>query len=76
LRHLFKEILVLTLVFSVVLTFIIIPIRYDYVETAPFEKADYDIFVNGLITVDDYNQIFFCFGELYKRKRHKMKKQS
>ncbi len=47
----------LTLIFSVVLTFVIIPIRYDYVQTAPFEKSDYDIFVNGLITVDDYNQI-------------------
>lgn len=45
------------MIFSVVLTFVIIPIRYDHVQTAPFEKADYDIFVNGLITIDDYNQI-------------------
>ncbi len=65
-----------------VLTFIIIPIRYDYVETAPFEKADYDIFVNGLITVDDYNQILkdpniieigsasYGSGNIYKGSEH------
>lgn len=47
----------LTLIFSVVLTLVILPIRYDYVQIAPFEKADYDIFVNGLIKVDDYNQL-------------------
>lgn len=45
------------MIFSIALTFVIIPIRYDYVQTAPFEKADYDIFVNGLITVTDSNQI-------------------
>jgi ABC-type antimicrobial peptide transport system permease subunit len=39
------------------LTFILVPIRYDYEQTAPFEKYDFDIFVNGLITLDDYNKI-------------------
>lgn len=44
----------MTIVFSIVLTLILIPIRFEYEQSAPWEEAKYNIFVNGPITKQDY----------------------
>lgn len=49
--------LVLTIVFSIFLTLILVPIRFQYHEEAPWQKAKYNIFVNGPITKHDYLNI-------------------
>ncbi len=49
-----KQLLVLTIVFSIVLTLILVPIRFEYEQLAPWKEAKYNIFVNGPITKHDY----------------------
>lgn len=44
----------MTIVFSIVLTLILIPIRFEYEQLAPWKEAKYNIFVNGPITKSDY----------------------
>lgn len=44
----------MTIVFSIVLTLILIPIRFEYEQIAPWKEAKYNIFVNGPITKQDY----------------------
>lgn len=52
-----KQLLVLTIVFSIALTFILVPIRYEYEQIAPLQYSNYNIFVNGRITKSDYLQL-------------------
>ena len=52
-----KQLLVLTIIFSIVLTFILLPIRYEHEQVAPLENCNYNIFVNGRITKSDYTQL-------------------
>lgn len=55
--RLIKQLLVLTIIFSIVLTLILIPIRFEYEQVAPLKEAKYHIFVNGKITKHDYTQV-------------------
>lgn len=55
--RLIKQLLVLTIIFSIILTFILLPIRYEYEYMAPLSKSRYNLFVNGLITKSDYVQL-------------------
>ena len=55
--RLFKQLLVLTIVFSIFLTLILVPIRFGYHEEAPWKETKYNIFVNGPITKNDYLNI-------------------
>ena len=52
-----KQLLVLTIIFSIVLTLILIPIRFEYEQVAPLKEAKYHIFVNGKITKHDYTLV-------------------
>ncbi|OJH50276.1 hypothetical protein MPF_0064 [Methanohalophilus portucalensis FDF-1] len=55
--QLLRQLLVLTIVFSIALTLILVPIRFEHEQLSPLEKANYDIFVNGEITKYDHSQL-------------------
>lgn len=52
-----KQIILLIAVFSLVLTLILMPIRFEYEQMASLNEAEYDIYVNGEITKYDYIEL-------------------